>query len=148
MIKGTLSTLEVGVVIKNQNVRQIQKIIEKDLKKYCEEGVISIEVKIGERVLIGDSDYSTDGRDVYFKTTAIGLTQTEYSFIEPLIKNPGIFISFEEIVNSGKFESSGDYHSDDQTLYRIRGKFETAVKKKGTKIISRSKGRLIFNTKV
>ena len=123
-------------------------MIEQKLLEYCEENDIDIIIKEQERTQIGDSDYSTDGRDVYFKTTAIGLTQTEYSFIEPLIKNPGIFISFEEIIGNGKFESSGDYHADEQTLYRIRQKFEAVVKKKGVKIISRSKGRLIFNTSV
>lgn len=148
MIEGTLSTLEVGVAVKNQNLKQIQKIIEEDLKKYFKEDDIFIEVKTGERIIIGDSDYSTDGRDVYFKATAIGLTQSEYNFIEPLIKNPGQFISFEKIINNGKFESSGYYHADEQTLYRIRKKFEAVVKKEGKKIISRSKGKLIFNTSV
>ena len=68
--------------------------------------------------------------------------------MEPLINQPRKSMSFEKIENSGEYESSGDYHTDEQFLYRIRKKFKAVVGREGTKILSRSNGKLKFNTNV
>lgn len=169
MIKGCHTALRYGLAAKldeglsKEEKTEVELGIEKDLNQ----AMFAINEKYrGKIQFIGrltvepfkykqirDSKYGTDGESLlYYEDRNTKLTPTEYAFMEPLIKNPGKWLTLKQIVEKGNYkvdiddvDDTASRHRTDVLLGGIREKIKTLTQKDALNVLKQKNGKYLFN---